>query len=68
MAKDIHRSKELDQYIGKRVKVTFDKRKFFYNNELVGILGYGTIYAPHHYNIDGGNHFRKSHVTKIEEV
>lgn len=64
MAKDIHRSKELDKYLGQKVKVTF------WDNSIdEGILEYDVVrYCKNKYSLNRRLFFRKTHVKKIEEV
>ena len=64
MSKDIHRSKELDKYLGQVVKITFIRECG--GDEQIGVLGYETKYSKGRYNLDGGVHFRKTHIKKVE--
>ena len=65
------RSERLDQYLNKRVKITF-----FGGDVAIGILEFdrpysGTTYRSNKYSITcNGTHmfFRKSHVKSIKEV
>lgn len=67
MSKNIHRSEELDKYLGQVVKITFiDDLVFNINKEIVGVLGYGAKYNGGYYNINEQHHFRKTHVKKVE--
>ena len=64
MAKNIHRSKELDKHLGQKVKVTF------WDNSIdEGILEFGVDrYCNNRYSLNRQLFFRKTHVIKIEEV
>ena len=67
MSKDIHRSKELDKYLGQVVKITFiDEVCYGFRKEMVGVLGYETKYIKGRYNLNGNHHFRKTHIEKVE--
>ena len=66
MSKDIHRSEELDKYLGQFVMITF-----FDNRIEKGVLEYGIPLGPgmcnsRMYSLNRNYYFRKSHIKKVE--
>lgn len=66
MSKDIHRSEELDKYLGQNVVLTF-----YDNKTESGILEYGIPLGPgmgnsRMYSLNRNYFFRKTHVKKVE--
>ena len=63
---DIHRSKELDKYLGQFVMITF------YDNRIEkGVLEYGIPLGSgmgnsRMYSLNGVSYFRKAHIKKVE--